>query len=160
YVSGILGIPSEFVSEKDFEKIFPKLRDEDYDALISGAVASEFQKTRIEKLCTEYDLVSYTPLWMIDQEVEVKEIIEAGIKAMIVSVSAEGLSEDDLGRELDLGYLDHLKHLHEKYGININGEGGEYETFVYGFGNHIYSIHGEKVWKGSGGYFIIEEIHS
>ncbi len=158
YPASLLGIEPEFVDEGDFEGIFLKLRAEGYGAIISGAVASEYQKTRIEKLCTEYGIVSFTPLWMINQEREIEGILESGIRSMIVSVSADGLTEDDLGKELDYGYLQHLKSLGKRYGININGEGGEYETFVYGFGKKSCSVSGEKIWKGSGGYFMIKDI--
>ena len=75
---------------------------------------------------------------------------------MIVSVSAEGLTGDDLGKTIDQKYLNHLRYLGEKYGINIAGEGGEYETFVYGLGNtEIKDIKQEKIWKKSGGYLIL-----
>ena len=48
--------------------------------------------------------------------------------------------------------------LHEKYGINPAGEGGEYESFVVGLngGNRIRIISQKTEWSGSSGYLDLE----
>ncbi|KAA8923397.1 diphthine--ammonia ligase [Thermoplasma sp.] len=158
YVAGLLDLDHEFVSEDMFqERVFHYARD-GVRAMISGAIASEFQKTRLERMATEASMISYTPLWKIEQHRVIREILDAGIRAMIVSVSADGFGEEDLGREIDVRYLNHLRHIESRYGINITGEGGEYETFVFGFGKKQLNVHGHRVWKGSGGYFTIDSI--
>ncbi|BAB60172.1 hypothetical protein [Thermoplasma volcanium GSS1] len=158
--ASLLDLEYEFVDEAHFERKISELAGEGLNAIVSGAIASEYQKTRIERLCTANKIVSFTPLWKIDQERIIREIINAGIRAMIVSVSAEGLGEQDLGKEINLPYLDHLKSLEKRYGINISGEGGEYESFVFGYGSKVKRVQGHRVWSGSGGYFIIDRIES
>ncbi|CAC11665.1 conserved hypothetical protein [Thermoplasma acidophilum] len=158
YVAGMLGIEPEFVLEDGFQQRVKEYASDGVKAIVSGAIASEFQKTRLERIATEFSIISYTPLWKVDQHRVMRDILDAGIRAMIVSVSAEGFSENDLGREIDDKYLERLYHLEKRYGINITGEGGEYETFVFGFGNKYISVKGHRIWKGSGGYFNIDSV--
>lgn len=157
--ASLLGMELEHIKEDDFETTIKRFSDEGIQALISGAIASEYQKTRIERLCTEYGLISYTPLWKKDQLILLDELQNRGIKAMVVSVAAEGLGEDDLGKTIDFDYMDHLKNVEKKYRINLAGEGGEYESFVYEIagGKKILINKFRKVWEGSHGYYLIEE---
>ena len=100
------------------------------EAIVSGAVASEYQRTRIDSICNRIGLRSFTPLWLKDPELLLRLQIELGFEIVITAVMAQGFSESWLGRRLDLGCLQDLLHLNEKYGVHISGEGGEYETFV------------------------------
>ncbi len=102
----------------------------DIDGVISGAVASEYQRTRIEKVCDEIGIKSFTPLWHKNQALLLRDQYDAGFRSIIVGAFAEGFDETWLGRPLDKDTIDTLEYLHEKYRINIAGEGGEYETLV------------------------------
>ena len=130
-VAGMRGTPWMSVSEDRLASTLTDLRKQGYDELISGAIASEYQKTRLEKLCTEIGMESFTPLWHKDQSDIIRELILRGIGAIIVSVSAEGFTEKDIGRSIDEDFLRDLESRNKHYGINIAGEGGEYESFVY-----------------------------
>ncbi len=114
----------------DIDELREILRNYDVDAVISGAIASNYQKCRIEEVCTSLGLISYTPLWGKNQTLLMKDLIMAGLEVMIVSVSAYGLDEKFLGKIIDEDILAHLLNLESKYRINVSGEGGEYETFV------------------------------
>jgi len=100
------------------------------EAVVSGAVASEYQKTRVDNICNKIGLKSFAPLWLKDPEFLVRLQIELGFEIVITAVMAQGFSESWLGRRLDLGCLQDILHLNQKYGVHISGEGGEYETFV------------------------------
>ena len=41
----------------------------DIDGVISGAIASEYQRTRIERVCSELGLKSFTPLWQRSESI-------------------------------------------------------------------------------------------
>ena len=56
--------------------------------------------------------------------------LDSGIRAVLVSVSAEGLDSSWLGKEIDSGMLKSLREVAKRRGINLAGEGGEYETTV------------------------------
>ncbi len=156
-VAGLLGTDWKPVREDELAATLANLASDGYSTMVSGAIASEYQKTRLEKLCTETGLRSYTPLWHKDQGIILRELLLRGIGSIIVSVSAEGFTEEDLGREIDQSYITELERRNARYGINLAGEGGEYESFVRSFGTRAIVIESaHKVWEGSHGYFIID----
>lgn len=57
-------------------------------------------------------------------------MIDCQLEAIVIKVASLGLSpERHLGKSIkDL--QGHLAKMHEKYGVNVCGEGGEYETFT------------------------------
>ena len=131
YQAEAMGIPRDVYHIGDsMEELRGVLENYDVDAVVSGAIASNYQKTKIEEVCTDLGLISYAPLWGKDQEMILRDMLQAGMKIMILGVYAYGLDETYLGRVIDEEVLASLKKLEEKYRINISGEGGEYETFV------------------------------
>ena len=116
--------------ERELEDLHCLLEELSVDGVVSGAIASEYQRSRIERLCQELDLQSITPLWGMNQEQVLHDQIAAGFDIRIVGVYAEGLDESWLGRTLTDNVITELQKLHERYGINVAGEGGEYETLV------------------------------
>jgi len=124
-------IPQDVYSIGDsVEELNSILAKYNVDAVISGAIASNYQRVRIEEVCTDLGLLSYTPLWGKNQERLLKDMLLSGMKIMIVAVAAYGLGEDFLGKIIDEDVLEKLREVERKYRINIAGEGGEYESFV------------------------------
>uniref|UniRef100_A0A166I9H9 Diphthine--ammonia ligase n=1 Tax=Daucus carota subsp. sativus TaxID=79200 RepID=A0A166I9H9_DAUCS len=96
----------------------------------SGAIASDYQRLRVESVCSRLGLISLAYLWKEDQSLLLQEMIKAGIVAITVKVAAIGLNPSKhLGKELS-ELSSHLHKLKELYGINVCGEGGEYETLT------------------------------
>lgn len=159
-VAGLLGVPWVTTTEDGFADAVREYTKEGVKAIVSGAIASEYQKTRLERMCTELGIESFTPLWKKEQKRILQELVLRGIRAVLVSVSAEGFGPDDLGREIDDEYIAELEAKNEKYGINLTGEGGEYETFVVGCpgAGSLNISKSKKVWEGSHGYLLIEEL--
>lgn len=119
------------------------------EGVFVGAVASGYQKSRVEELCRVTGLECFSPLWNSDPESLLREIIRLRFAAIITSVSAEGLDEGWLGRRIDLGALEELKELGVKYGVNISFEGGEAETFVLDgplFSKRVEILELRKTW--------------
>ena len=157
-VAGMLGSAWKPVREDELAETVSRLASQGYDTLVSGAIASEYQKTRLERMCTESGMRSYTPLWHKEQGKILRELLLRGIGSIIVSVSAEGFTIDDLGREIDESFIRELEARNARYGINLAGEGGEYESFVHSFGGRRVIINtAHKVWGGSHGYYIIDD---
>ena len=98
--------------------------------VITGALASDYQEERINRICHDLDLKTYSPLWHKNQEQLMTEMIDANFEIKIVAIAAEGLTKDFLGKTIDKPLLEKLKQLHKKIGLHIAAEGGEYETFV------------------------------
>ena len=114
------------------------------EGVVSGALASEYQYNRINAILKDLKLASITPLWHVDIERYLNELIKDGFHAMIVSVSADGLDESWLGREINSENLAKLIELSRKYRFNLGFEGGEAETAVLDGPNFKYRIEIEK----------------
>ena len=116
------------------------------EGIVSGALASEYQYNRINNILKELKLASITPLWHVNIEQYLRNLVEDGFHAVIVSVSAEGLDESWLGREINSENLEKLVDLSSKYRFNLGFEGGEAETAVLDGPNFDYAI---KITKSS-----------
>lgn len=103
------------------------------EGVIAGALASTYQRDRVEKIAEEVGLKVFAPLWQEDQERYMKWLIREGFEVQITSVAARGLDENWEGRVLDENSVDELIELSREYGFNAAGEGGEYETKTVGF---------------------------
>lgn len=106
------------------------VKNKEIDGIITGAIESNYQRERVQKIADHYGIFHYAPLWKTDTNGYMEALIKNGFKVIIVSVSALGLDESFLGGVIDLEILEKLKNLNKKYGVHIAGEGGEYETFV------------------------------
>ncbi|MCR4285151.1 MAG: diphthine--ammonia ligase [archaeon] len=116
---------------KDLEKAILKAK-EDYgvDGVVTGAVASVYQVSRIQKLCKKLGLKCINPLWGKDQIELLKGLVKDNFEVIITGVAAYPLGKDFLGRKIDTKFINEVKILQEKYKINPAGEGGEFESFV------------------------------
>jgi diphthine-ammonia ligase len=97
--------------------------------LVTGAVASIYQASRIKSLCEELDIECINPLWKKDQIEVLKEVVKEKFEVMIIGVFALGMDKF-LGKTIDPDFIRDIKKLQEKYGINPAGEGGEFESLV------------------------------
>ncbi|MGC8885332.1 MAG: diphthine--ammonia ligase [Candidatus Nanoarchaeia archaeon] len=145
----------------DLKKALQKaIKQYKIEGVISGANASKYQQYRLETICADLGLRSIAPIWNVDPEQYLSEIIKVGFKIIITSVSAGGLTDKWLGRPLDEQAFAELKELRAKFGLNINGEGGEYETMVLDgppFKFKIEILDGEKVWLNDHGIYRIKK---
>jgi len=150
------------VKEKEVEELELALKkfNLNVDALVSGAVESEYQRSRIAGVCDRLGLESITPLWQKNPEQLMNEILEAGFEIIISAVAAEGLDERWVGRKLDEAALEDLKGLSKVHGIHIAGEGGEYETLVVGgptFKQKLKLARTRVEWDGTSGRLMVED---
>jgi len=166
--SEAMGIPlikakTHGVKEKeldDLKSVLKDLKDKGVEAIFAGALASKYQKSRIDQLCIDVGLISKAPLWHVDPREYMEEIINLGFEVIIISVSAEGLDESWLGRRIDSKLLDEIIALHNKYGMHMAFEGGEAETLVLDcpiFKKHIKILESSTVWDRDNGYLLINK---
>ena len=130
----VVFIESCGIKEKELDDLKKaiKIAKEKYnvEGIISGALASNYQAERVKKLCDDLNLKSINPLWGIDQEKYLKNLIKEKFKVIITGIAADGLNKSWLGRIIDNDCIKDLKNIYEKNKINVAAEGGEYETFV------------------------------
>ncbi|MCH8833933.1 MAG: diphthine--ammonia ligase [Thaumarchaeota archaeon] len=163
-----MGIPQIYIESRSneteievnlIEKILAKAKSEhDLEGLVHGGILSEFQKNIFDRVCSKLNLKLISPLWQKEQIEYMKNLIESNFHFIITSVSADGLDEKWLGKEITIQDLEKLDQLSKKYGFNINFEGGEAETIVIDcplFSHPILILKSRKIWDGIRGRFEI-----
>lgn len=116
---------------KDLADIIKEVKDKYHiKTIVTGALHSEYQASRIQKICDKLNLKCFNPLWHKDEITYLQELIDNKFKIVVVGVFAYPLNEKWLGRIIDSKFIEEVKILNEKYKIHVAGEGGEFETFV------------------------------
>ncbi|MCL5018483.1 MAG: diphthine--ammonia ligase [Candidatus Pacearchaeota archaeon] len=116
---------------KDLTKIIQKAKKKyDIDTIVTGALHSDYQASRIQKICDDLNLKCLNPIWHKEEVPYLKELVKANFKIIIVGVFAFPLDESWLGRIIDDKFIEEVSKLKYKYKIHAAGEGGEFETFV------------------------------
>jgi len=146
---------------KDLKRVISLAKQEfGLEGIVTGAVASQYQKERIGKICEELGLECVNPLWKREQVGLLEEMVKSGFRIVISGVFAYPLGKEWLGRELDKGMIKELAGLQKKYKINPSGEGGEIETTVLDcplFHKRLKILESQKVWKGDSGVFVVKK---
>ncbi|MGH9561604.1 MAG: diphthine--ammonia ligase [Terracidiphilus sp.] len=94
--------------------------------VIFGDVFPESHKQWAERVCRECQLTALEPLWAQPTDSLVREFMQAGGDARIVTVRDKSLPSSWLGRQLNEPAIEELIAA----GIDPCGENGEYHTFV------------------------------
>jgi len=116
---------------KDLEKTIKKaIKLYKIQGIVTGAIKSVYQSSRIQYICDKLNIKCINPLWQIDELGYINDLIKNKFKVIITGVFAYPLNQSWLGREIDSKFIQEITQLNEKYKIHIAGEGGEYETFV------------------------------
>ncbi|MCD6455807.1 MAG: diphthine--ammonia ligase [Methanophagales archaeon] len=131
--------------EKELEDLRAALRESKMkygiEGVITGALRSNYQKERIERVAAEETLKAFSPLWHVNQETEMRLVVNT-FELIFTGISAYGLDKSWLGRRITEEDVDRLvaldkkiaKHFDQTFpkfvGMNIAGEGGEFESLV------------------------------
>jgi ABC transporter with metal-binding/Fe-S-binding domain ATP-binding protein len=131
-----------------------------FEGLVCGALASKYQKERVEKVAKALGLHVVCPFWDKDQIEYVKEMLKEGFKIKFTGVFADGFTPEWLGKDLDQDRLDMLIKLNKDKKISVGGEGGEYETFAYDgpiFKKKVEFVDSQIMWKDNSGVLDVKD---
>jgi asparagine synthase (glutamine-hydrolysing) len=126
--------PSKGEKEKellDLEKAIKlAIRKYKIKGVVTGAVESVYQASRVQKICNKLKIECFNPLWQKDQIELLEELVKNKFEIILVGVFAYPFNKDWVSRKIDSKFIEEMKKLNEKYKINPAGEGGEFESFV------------------------------
>ncbi len=135
----VMGIPlivekTKGEKEKELEDLERAIgiaqKDYGVEGVVTGAIRSVYQASRIQKICDKLGLECFNPLWQKDEFEYLNELIKENFKIILVGVFAYPLDESWLLREIDSEFIKDIFELNRKYKIHVAGEGGEFESFV------------------------------
>jgi len=119
------------VELKDLKKAIKEAKEKyKIQGIITGAVESVYQASRIQKICDKLNIAVFNPLWQKNQLELLEDLIKNKFEIIITGVAAYPLGKDWIGRKLDKKMIKELVTLNKKYGISPSFEGGEFESFV------------------------------
>jgi ABC transporter with metal-binding/Fe-S-binding domain ATP-binding protein len=153
------GVEEEEVADL-FRAVSLAVEEHGIEGVVTGAIRSVYQATRVQRVCHDLGLWCFNPLWQRDEEEHLDEVVSSGLRFIITGVSAAPLGESWLGREIDPAALGELKDVARRYRMNPAGEGGEYETFVLDapfFGRRIEILRASREYRGDRGMFRIDD---
>ena len=129
------------------------------EGVVTGALLSVYQASRVQRICRDLDLWCFNPLWYIDPELYMKELITTGFRAIITGVFAAPFTADWLGREIDREAFSGLQQYVKSYRITLTGEGGEYETLILDapvFRKRLVILEAEKEYANFRGFLRVK----
>ena len=112
-VSGV-----SFSHEDELTLLKTLLQGAEADGVVAGTIASNYQMSRLKKLCVELELKLYAPLWNKGSE-RLLRAMAGSMDIIVVQVAADGMNESWLGRKLDEGAVDDLSELHRNTGCTL-----------------------------------------
>ncbi len=110
--------------------ILQAIHDYGIEGIVTGAVESVYQASRVQTICDDLHIECFNPLWQKDQFAVLHDLVILGFEVMIIGVFAEGFDKSWLGRIIDANMIVELQKLHNKFFLNPSFEGGEAETIV------------------------------
>jgi diphthine-ammonia ligase len=165
-----IGLPLESIGvyrdEMELQVLYHLLKriKEKYsvEAVFSGAVLSDYQRMRYSMVAEKLGLKTYTPLWRIDQEKYMRELVTNSFKFTIISINTMGLPMKFLGKIITKEDVEEIIFRSKKYGFNPAFEGGEAETLVIDapLFKHKICVEGKKIIISDyEGYYLIEKYY-
>ena len=151
---------AEVGEDGEIDALRRAFRRVDGDGIVVGAIASDYQSTRVNRAAHEEGVRVFAPLWRRDPRHLIHDYLAAGFNIAFSSVSAEGLDASWLGRRWDERTLEDLVRLQEQRGVHPCGEGGEFETIVLDgpmFTQAIEVVRARSEWNRTAGRWRIEE---
>ena len=148
------------VKEREVEDLKGLIAELDIEGVVSGAITSNYQRSRIDRVCRQLGLKSIMPLWNENELDTLQRILDLGFIVIITGVYAYGFDRQWLGRRITRDTIEDLQELNRKYGISLVGEGGEYETLVVDapfFKKRIIPVKAEVFWRDQYGHLRITE---
>lgn len=110
------------------------------EGVVTGAIMSTYQSSRIQQICDELDLWCFNPLWQMNSEQMFEELNSLGFEVILLGVFGYPLDKTFVGKTLDIELQKKLVEYEKKYQISAIGEGGEFESFVINGPMYSYSL--------------------
>jgi ABC transporter with metal-binding/Fe-S-binding domain ATP-binding protein len=129
--------------------------------LVNGAIYSNYQRSRVEEICSELGIKCLSPLWKQKPKDMLIEMVENGFRIIMSAVAAGGLGPEWLGKEITSAAIEELSKLHETCYVCTGGEGGEFETLVIDsplFKKQLEILSAVPIWDGQAGVYKIETV--
>ncbi|HLD06378.1 MAG TPA: hypothetical protein VJC16_02485 [Candidatus Nanoarchaeia archaeon] len=137
-IAAMLGIPHHLISCDVADPVLEAgllkrkvMQLERVDALLLGGTGLQATQLRsIQEALRPMGIEVFAAHAGQDHEAVVEDMLQKGYRIMITQIASDGLTSDDLGRELTPESFPAFRSRSRKFGFHIGGEGGYYDTLV------------------------------
>ena len=160
----VIHIKSEKIGPKEeAEELEQVLKGMKVDAILVGGVG--LQATQIRewrRVAGKFGIGLIVPYESLTSEELFDKTIESGFDIMLTDVASDGLGPEWIGRKLNMQNADEFKMLSKRFGFDVLGEGGYYNSLVLDgpiFNKRIEILNSHKVWdnKTYSGYLEVKD---
>jgi ABC transporter with metal-binding/Fe-S-binding domain ATP-binding protein len=154
---------------EELERILSELfRERGFDVIVVGAVASRYQRERVERIAGRLGVDVYSPAWGADPYDYMRKLVAEGFRFVITRAAAMGLHPGLVGVVVEGRVLDEILERARRYGFHPAFEGGEAETLVVDAPHYakslclkgrvaarpggVYELEVEALWLASKGF--------
>jgi diphthine-ammonia ligase len=129
-----LGIPilQQPTVDEEYEAVFVKvlqdLKRQGIEVGVFGDIDFNEHHEWIERVCKSAAITPRLPLWLENQTTLLNEFIDAGFKSVVITVKADLMGKEFLGRIVDRKFISDIAKLNKN--ITPCGEAGEFHTLV------------------------------
>jgi ABC transporter with metal-binding/Fe-S-binding domain ATP-binding protein len=106
------------------------VKNDDFEYLVIGGIASLYQKKRFEYVAKELGLKLYSPQWGKDPSSYLLELVESEFEFIITEAKVYGLDRRFVGVVVTKELAEEIVRRSKRFGFNPAFEGGEAETLV------------------------------
>ena len=140
--------------EKEFKTNLQKGLSKNILGIVFGDIHLDDCLEWAKKIAKNLSVEAIEPLWHMPQEQILKEFIDAGFEAIIVSTQGNILGKEWIGRKIDKSFLEDMHKLPK---VDACGENGEYHSLVTNgpiFKKKIDIIKSEPIFRD--GYWFLD----
>ena len=119
--------------DESYREAVIELKDEyGIEAVVTGDISyvDDFHGNWIDEVCKGTGVQVIKPLWEKPRKEFMEELLANKFKVTFTCVKEPWLTEDWVGKVIDPPLLKNLEVLHEKNGLDLCGENGEYHTMT------------------------------
>ena len=113
------------------ESILELKKEYGIEAIVTGDITVDnIHGAWIDDVCKGTGVQVLKPLWEQDRKSILNDLLGSGIKVIYTCVKEPWMTPDWLGRTIDAQAVKEMEVLHDKNGLDICGEFGEYHTMT------------------------------
>jgi len=106
------------------------MKTDGIQGVVTGDIWIEDHRRWMEDVCRGLGIEIIMPLWKENTHDLLDALISSRFRPVFTCVKEPWFAADWLGREFNRECIESLKRLHERFGIDVCGENGEYHTMV------------------------------
>lgn len=114
---------------KDLEKAIKDAKKKyKIEGIVTGAIQSAYQSSRIQKICVKLDIFCFNLLWQINEKKYLNDLLKNKFEIILSGIFSYPLNKNYIGKTLNNALIANLQSLFPS--PSLIGEGGEYESVV------------------------------